>query len=181
MALLVCNLPVHHLAPPFQPAMPKKKPAPAPAQEMLSGRPGYLIRRLNQIHYAIFFEECKQFNITPVQYGMLTALSVTPGIDQKTLGHELGLDRTNTADVLKRLEERGLVRRVPSAVDGRVKNAFPTPEGEKITRGMFDAMAAAQERLLAPLAAADRKKFMELLRVLVESNNELGRASMRAF
>ncbi len=148
---------------------------------MLSARPGYLIRRLNQIHYAIFFEECKQFNITPVQYGMLTALSVTPGIDQKTLGHELGLDRTNTADVLKRLEDRGLVRRVPSVVDGRVKNAFITPEGEKITSGMYGAMANAQERLLAPLPTAERKKFMELLLLLVESNNELGRASMRAF
>ncbi|WP_151445941.1 MarR family winged helix-turn-helix transcriptional regulator [Lacisediminimonas profundi] len=161
--------------------MPKKKSAHTPDLEMLSARPGYLVRRLNQIHYAIFFEECKQFNITPVQYGMLTALSVTPGIDQKTLGHELGLDRTNTADVLKRLEDRGLVKRVPSVVDGRVKNAFPTPEGEKVTRKMFDAMAAAQERLLAPLSAADRKKFMELLLVLVESNNEVGRASMRAF
>jgi DNA-binding MarR family transcriptional regulator len=161
--------------------MPKKKPLHDPARVLLSSRPGYLIRRLNQIHYAIFFEECKQFNITPVQYGMLTALSVTSGIDQKTLGHELGLDRTNTADVLKRLEERGLVRRVPSAVDGRVKNAFITPEGEKITGGMYAAMANAQDRLLAPLPLAERKKFMELLLLLVESNNDLGRASMRAF
>ena len=161
--------------------MQKKKPSNDPAREMLSSRPGYLIRRLNQIHYAIFFEECKQFNITPVQYGMLTALSVTPGIDQKTLGHELGLDRTNTADVLKRLEERGLVRRVPSVVDGRVKNAFITPEGEKITGSMFGAMANAQERLLAPLPVPERKKFMDLLLLLVEANNDLGRASMRAF
>lgn len=161
--------------------MPKKKNAHDPASELLSSRPGYLVRRLNQIHYAIFAEECRQYNITPVQYGMLTALTVMPGIDQKTLGHELGLDRTNTADVLKRLEDRGLVRRVPSTVDGRVKNAFVTPEGEQITHAMHGAMARAQERLLAPLSAAERKKFMELLLVLVDANNELGRASMRAF
>lgn len=161
--------------------MPKKKIADDPAVELLASRPGYLVRRLNQIHYAIFFEECREFNITPVQYGMLTAISVNPGLDQKTLGHELGLDRTNTADVLKRLEDRGLVRRVPSSIDGRVKNAFITPEGEQITRKMYDAMTRAQIRLLEPLPAADRKKFMDLLLVLVESNNDLGRAPMRSF
>ncbi len=161
--------------------MSKKKSADEPALEMLSSRPGYLVRRLNQIHYAIFLEECREFGITPVQYGMLTALSVTPGLDQKTLGHEVGLDRTNTADVLKRLEERGLVRRVPSATDGRVKNAYNTPEGTEVTRKMFEAMARAQERLLAPLSPADRKKFVDLLMVLVDANNELGRAAMRSF
>jgi DNA-binding MarR family transcriptional regulator len=70
---------------------------------------------------------------------------------------------------------------VPSSTDGRVKNAFITPEGEQITHKMYDAMTRAQVRLLEPLSAADRKKFMELLLVLVESNNDLGRAAMRSF
>lgn len=160
--------------------MPKK---PAKSDENivpLSSRPGFLIRRLNQIHYAIFFEECRDFNITPVQYGMLTALSVAPGLDQKALGLALGLDRTNTADVLKRLEERGLVTRKQSEEDGRVKHAFITPEGKKITRDMYTSMLSAQQRLLAPLNDSDKETFLDLLHRLVDSNNEFGRASMRA-
>ena len=53
---------------------------PRPALKMLAERlplwrrPGYLIRRLHQIHYALFFEECAAFGITPVQYGLLTLL-----------------------------------------------------------------------------------------------------------
>jgi DNA-binding MarR family transcriptional regulator len=160
--------------------MPKKSAKPSQDIVPLTSRPGFLIRRLNQIHYAIFFEECKDFNITPVQYGMLTALSVAPGLDQKALGLAVGLDRTNTADVLKRLEERGLVRRKQSEEDGRVKHAFITAEGKKITEGMYSAMLSAQHRLLAPLSDADKKKFLDLLHILVDSNNEFGRASMRA-
>jgi DNA-binding MarR family transcriptional regulator len=160
--------------------MPKKSAKSSQEIVPLTSRPGFLIRRLNQIHYAIFFEECKDFNITPVQYGMLTALSVAPGLDQKALGLAVGLDRTNTADVLKRLEERGLVRRKQSEEDGRVKHAFITPEGKKITDAMYSAMLSAQHRLLAPLSDADKKKFLDLLHVLVDSNNEFGRASMRA-
>lgn len=161
--------------------MPKKKTAKSSEPKVpLSSRPGFLIRRLNQIHYAMFFEECRDFNITPVQYGMLTALSVAPGLDQKALGLAVGLDRTNTADVLKRLEERGLVTRQQSEVDGRVKHAFITEEGAKVTNAMYQAMISAQQRLLAPLSEEDRSKFLELLHVLVDSNNEYGRASMKA-
>ena len=47
-------------------------------------RPGYLIRRLHQIHVAIFLEECADHGITPVQYAVMTALLTHPGADQVT-------------------------------------------------------------------------------------------------
>ena len=40
----------------------------------LQERPGFLIRRLHQIHVALFMEECAAESITPVQYSILTAL-----------------------------------------------------------------------------------------------------------
>ncbi len=73
-----------------------------PAKELLFARPGFLVRRLHQIHVAMFFEECKSQNVTPVQYAILTAVSVLPDLDQTSLGQEVGLDRTTTADVVKR-------------------------------------------------------------------------------
>lgn len=162
--------------------MPKKSKPATPSAPLvpLASRPGFLIRRLHQIHCAIFLEECKDFNITPVQYGALTELSMTPGLDQKALGFAVGLDRTNIADVLKRLEERGLVIRQQSTEDGRVKHAFLTEEGENVSNAMYSSMLAAQERFLEPLSEADKAKFLELLHTLVDANNEFGRASMRA-
>ena len=145
----------------------------------LASRPGFLIRRLNQIHQAIFFDECKDFNITPVQYGALSALSAVPGLDQKALGMVVGLDRTTAAGVLKRLEERGLITRQQNPSDGRAKNAFLTTEGQRITNVMYAAMLAAQERFIAPLSTGDSKSLLALLHTLVEANNEFGRASMQ--
>src|SRR3954470_6388344 len=83
----------------------------------LWARPGYLLRRLHQIHYALFFEECAGYDITPVQYGLLTTLSLNPNLDQNSLARELGIDRTNVADVLNRLARRGLVERRRSPND----------------------------------------------------------------
>jgi DNA-binding MarR family transcriptional regulator len=137
----------------------------------LSARPGFLVRRLHQIHSAIFIEECQQFGITPVQYGLMSALLAKPGLDQVTLGGEVGIDRTNVADVLKRLSERGLLRRERSKTDGRSMVAFLTREGERVTEEMYDSMRRAQDRLLAPLRPEFRSAFLAMLTELIEGNS----------
>lgn len=141
----------------------------------LWSRPGYLVRRVHQIHQALFLEECKDFEITPVQYGLLTTLKHTPDLDQNSLGQELGLDRTNVADVLVRLSKRGLVERRKSEEDRRMVLARLTPEGERVTDEMFEAMRRAQERLLEPLLPQERNAFVTMLIRLVDGNNHLGR------
>jgi len=132
-------------------------------------RPGYLIRRVHQSHTAIFADECRAFGITPVQYGVLTALLHRPNIDQATLGAEVGIDRTNAADVLERLAERGLVRRAKSLADRRQMLASLTPAGATLTLAMHPAMERAEARLLESLPAAERKRFMATLRKLVDT------------
>lgn len=141
----------------------------------LWARPGFLVRRLHQINYALFFEECTAFNITPVQYALLTTLSLNPGMDQISLGKEVGIDRTNVADVLRRLERRGLVERRKGEEDRRAVLARLTTEGEKTTREMFAAMQRAQARLLEPLPPDERAAFMAALLRLVDAHNHLGR------
>jgi DNA-binding MarR family transcriptional regulator len=155
---------------------------PAHAEEPrlpLWSRPGFLLRRLNQIHYALFFEECREFNITPVQYGLLTALSIRGQLDQGSLGIELGIDRTNVADVLTRLEARGLIRREPDPADRRAKLASLTHKGRQLTSRMFASMQRAQDRLLAPLSQKERDGFMTTLIRLIEANNAYGRTMLR--
>ena len=142
-------------------------------------RPGYLVRRLNQIHYAFFFEECNTESITPVQYGILTALNVNPGIDQTTICRELGLDRTTTADVVKRLEIKGYIARHIDTQDRRVKKGFLTAEGLRVMNVLHEGMIKSQQRLLQPLSEEDQHIFMKLLSTLVQANNQYSRAAVR--
>lgn len=144
-------------------------------------RPGFLIRRLNQIHVALFFESCKDFAITPVQYGLLTTLSERPGLDQTSLCAEVGVDRTTMADVLRRLEERGLVKREPSPADGRQKIANISAKGRRVMNEMYDAMREAQVQFLAPLEAKERVEFVRMMMRLVEGNNQYGRTALKHF
>jgi DNA-binding MarR family transcriptional regulator len=136
----------------------------------LWSRPGYLVRRLHQIHSALWAEECKPFNITPVQYGLMTALLYYPNSDQASLGLEIGIDRTNVADVLGRLAERGLVQRTQGTRDRRTMLARLTPAGEALTKKMHASMQRAQERLLAPLPEGERAQFIAQLTILIDEN-----------
>ena len=87
----------------------------------LAARPGFLIRRLHQIHVALFAEECAAFGVTPVQFSLLSVLAMQPGLDQAALAFAVGVDRATTANVVARLEKRGLLRRRSGATDRRVK------------------------------------------------------------
>jgi hypothetical protein len=61
----------------------------------------------------------------------------------------------------------------------RRKLCVVTPAGKAFLKVHDHEMQASQQRLLAPLAAADRRQFLALLERLVEGNNDSGRAALR--
>ncbi|MGY4284898.1 DNA-binding MarR family transcriptional regulator [Bradyrhizobium sp. LM2.7] len=75
---------------------------------------------------------------------------------------------------LKRLSERGLVRRERSKTDGRSMVAFLTKEGERVAEEMYDSMRRAQDRLLSPLRPEFRAAFLAMLTELIEGNSKYG-------
>jgi DNA-binding MarR family transcriptional regulator len=145
----------------------------------LSGRPGFLIRRLHQIHLALFAEECGRFGVTPVQFSLLSVAAARPGLDQSALALEVGVDRATTANVLARLETNGLLRRTRSATDSRVKLVQLTAAGRRMLARMDALARRAHERTLDGLPARDRARFVAFLARLVDAGNEYGRAPMR--
>jgi DNA-binding MarR family transcriptional regulator len=139
----------------------------------LAERPGFLVRRLHQIHVALFMRICGSFDITPVQYSLLSALARRGGVDQTTLAAEVALDRTTTTGALKRLEERGLVRRHVSDMDRRSRLCAPTPKGAALLDRMEIAARQAHSATLAPLSADDQATLVTLMRRVVEANAEV--------
>ncbi len=141
--------------------------------------PGHLIRRAQQIAVAIFMEECADYDLTPVQYAALEAIAANRDLDATRLSYLIALDRSTIGTVLERLEAKGLVERAPSADDRRVKRLRIRPAGRRLLAAVDEAVERAQQRIVAPLAADERRVFLQLLARLVECNNELSRAPAR--
>jgi DNA-binding MarR family transcriptional regulator len=138
-----------------------------------------LIRRLHQIHLALFAEECAGETVTPVQFSLLTALEELDATEQTALGQAIGLDRTNTADVLERLQQRGLVKRQVAAQDRRRKVISLTDSGRATIDRVKAAVDRAHKRTINALPPEDRARFLDYLITLVEANNDIGRALLR--
>jgi DNA-binding MarR family transcriptional regulator len=141
--------------------------------------PGHLIRRLQQIASALFLEQAKPFDFTPVQYAALVAIKNNPGLDQTALCNTIALDRSTIGDVVGRLEKRGLIRRANGAADRRTKTLHIAAAGNRMIRDIDAAVAETQRLILAPLKPGERTAFMQMLKHLVHLNNEHSRAPLR--
>ncbi len=159
--------------------MPARKGAgprrPADAID-LDALPGYFIRRQQQIAVAIFLEEAEPHGVTPVQFAALLTVARQPGLDQRSLAATIGLDTSTVASVIDRLEARGLMTRQPSLEDRRLRLLHATPAGLALLDEVEPGVVRAQERILGPLAPAERTEFLRLLMKLVQGNNGYSRA-----
>lgn len=145
----------------------------------LYAMPGHLIRRSQQIAVSLFVEETAAFGVTPVQYAALVAIAEQPGIDATRLSQLIAFDRSTIGNVLARLEDRGLIARKSGVRDKRVKRLRVTRRGATLVARIETAVGHAQERILAPLAPAERRLFMAMLTRLVQVNNRYSRVPLR--
>jgi MarR family transcriptional regulator, lower aerobic nicotinate degradation pathway regulator len=159
--------------------MPNSKQTPITMDAVYTA-PGYLFRRMQQIAVSIFVEECKAFDLTPVQYAALIAIHTHPGIDATRLSAVIAFDRSTLGNVIERLEAKELIERNASPGDKRVKLLTLTRSGAAVLRAIMPSVDRAQQRMLRPLKAADRKILMVLLTQLVDLNNEASRVPLRA-
>jgi DNA-binding MarR family transcriptional regulator len=151
---------------------PAESPANDPGASLMR-RPGVLIRRLHQVHSAMFQEEAALFGVTPVQYSLLTLLVDHPGTEQGAAAAGLRLDRFTTADVVRRLETAGLLRTTPGQ-DRRAKTLSLTPKGIRTFTAMRESVQRAHDRLVEPLPQRRRGAFLQMLQQLVDHHGVIG-------
>ncbi|MFG1431256.1 MarR family transcriptional regulator [Xanthobacter sp. V2C-8] len=133
-------------------------------------RPGFLARRVHQIHVSLFAELCAPFGVTPVQYSLLSALAGREEADQTTLSRLVALDRTTTTGALKRLEARGLVRRSTSATDRRSQSCSLTAEGRALLEQMEGAARQAHAATVEMLSPQEKAALIGAMKKIVEAH-----------
>lgn len=133
----------------------------------LTDRPGFLIRRMHQIHVAQFTEHCGTFGITPVQNSVLWAVARRGEADQTTIAADVSLDRTTTVDVLKRLAARRLIARTQSRTDRRAQLCVITPQGTILLAKIEAFARAAHHDTIAVLSAREQETLLSLMKRVV--------------
>jgi MarR family transcriptional regulator, lower aerobic nicotinate degradation pathway regulator len=138
----------------------------------LDQRPGFLIRRLHQIHVSLFQKSCAAFEITPLQYSLLSALAKRATADQTTLAADVALDRTTTTGTLKRLQLRGFVERAIQPQDRRAQICRLTKTGKSLLRQIEGSARAAHLETVADLSKPDQRRFIAMMQRIVAARSK---------
>jgi len=145
--------------------------------DRLYARPGFLLRRAHQISTAVFEDECRSVGLTPAQFGVLSVLRASPGLDQSSLARALGFDKVTVLRVLRGLETRGLIERSPAPASRRNLSIALSAAGLELLQQAHEPAERAYDRLMGPLNTEQQIQLVELLQVLTSGLEGNARAS----
>ena len=135
---------------------------------------GFLLARMGHVAAKQFAARIDELGLTTRMWGALNVLDAEGSLTQQALGKCTGIDPSSMVSTVDDLEAAGLVERRRHPSDRRAHAIHITEQGrETLGRGRQLARRA-QEDLLAPLDADERKQLHELLLRLVIATKPTG-------
>jgi MarR family transcriptional regulator, temperature-dependent positive regulator of motility len=131
--------------------------------------PGHLLRRAQQV-LSVAWAERVSGEVTSSQFVILNVLRAAPGIDQRTLGELVCMDRSTVATLVARLTAHGLIRQSRHPLDRRRKVLATTVKGSRLAAELEPRARAMSGHLLALCGPAEAQdQLMADLRSMVHS------------
>jgi len=127
---------------------------------------GYLIRRAQQRHVAAW-TRIVSTEISSVQYSILVSLDRRGEASQRELCDDVDLDRSTVADLVSRMERRGLIQRRRDPADARRNTVTLTERGLAERRRLAPLVAQVEHELIGSLDADERAALRRALRALL--------------
>jgi DNA-binding MarR family transcriptional regulator len=132
----------------------------------LDRSPIHLLHRAAQCAEIIFQGEITEVDLTQRQLALLGAIAEGEGVSQTVLTQRTGIDRSTLADVVKRMQRKGLLQRRRTKEDARAYAVKLTDEGRRVLRIAEPLARKVDERLLAALPTRERERFIDALRTV---------------
>lgn len=141
--------------------------------EKLDRSPTHLLHRAGQCAYEIFQMEVKGGDVTPRQIAVLMMVASHEGLSQTRLVELTGIDRSTLADIVRRLQRKGLLHRRRTREDARAYAVKLTEEGRQILKTATPISERVDQRILEALPETNRDKFLDDLSTIVETLQRL--------
>lgn len=127
----------------------------------------HLLRRAHQRASSIFLTVLADAQLTPTQFFALARLHETGKLSQNRLGRMAAMDPATIQGVIRRLQERGFIERLPDPNDRRRMVLSLSPLGKETVSSLLSDAKRIGGEILAPLPPEEREQFVRLLKKLV--------------
>ncbi|ORA37753.1 MarR family winged helix-turn-helix transcriptional regulator [Mycobacterium aquaticum] len=132
--------------------------------DILADQPlGFLIYRVTAVLQPIVAARLQPLGLTLPEFVCLRVLSTAPGQSNAELARHINVSPQAMNNVLRGLQERGVVRRPASVASGRALPAELTPDGAALLKQAEAVVHAADVAALANLSAEELHELKHLL------------------
>jgi len=160
--------------------MARKMPDPSESGPYrLAVSTSHLLHRAEQLA-ADRFAQLVGDAVTLRQFAVLAAVAESPGLSQIDLVRGTGIDRSTLADMMNRMEKRGLIERTTSEEDARARSVRLTPLGLSTFHASIAHARAADAAILDMLPRTKAKSFQSILMKLARLADEAAAKADRA-
>ncbi len=129
---------------------------------------GFLVRLLETRATTLYERLTGQNEITPRQFGAMLTLYQGGTMTLTELANRIRVDRSTLGEMVNRMADRGLIRKVLNDADRRSATVTLAKPGEQALLRLVAGAAQLQQELLAPLPAADRAHFLRCIKLVAE-------------
>ncbi len=124
---------------------------------------GYNARRAALAIIEKFIEGMASYDLRPVDFSILSVIHHNPGVTSRQLSHALGIQPPNLVGLINRLQQRGLISRLPHPHDGRAMGLHLTPSGKVMTKEAEKVTIALEKKSTAQITPAERSQLIRIL------------------
>jgi DNA-binding MarR family transcriptional regulator len=128
---------------------------------------GYVLKQASVALRSEMDAVLRPLGLSVTQYSCLELLGQRVDLSSAELARGTFVTRQSMHTLLRDLQERGLVTRAAVAPEGRALPARLTEDGRAALEAASRAVAAVEERMIAPLDAATRRIVLDALRSAV--------------
>lgn len=127
-------------------------------------RTTYMIARLSRLVQRELEQRLVEFGLSVPEFTTLSVLVRRPGLSNAQLARRAYITPQSMQDVLRGLEERGLVKRSADPTNKRVLQTRLTPRGRKLTLRADDVARAVEDLMLQGLTTRRSEDFASTMR-----------------
>lgn len=144
---------------------------PSAVHESLKPYLGYLLHKTSLVFRFEGSKKLAPLGLQPYHFAALLIIESDSNTNQNQICTETGVDKATMVKTIDHLEDSGLVERVESKNDRRVKNLILTKKGKQTLEKAKLVRKQHEKDFMRGLGEAEIKNFKATLLKLIESRN----------
>ena len=112
----------------------------------------------------------KQLGLTPSQWKIILALSMTDGLTQKEIADRIYVDGSTLVPIIDKMEENGLVERKSDSKDRRINRIFLTKKSESTVNSIVETILQLRKIIYRGISENDLDLVKTTLKTIIKNS-----------